>query len=62
MYENLDATSAAEYPYWLDIQHAFHTTLKTRLVVPLSKSSTHAMQRLEPVGAGRRRTASCSDT
>ena len=49
VYENLDVSSAAEYPYWLDIQHAFHSTLHTRLVVPLSKSCTHAMQSLEPL-------------
>lgn len=49
VYENLDALSADEYPYWLDIQHAFHDTLQTRLVVPLSIPCATAMQGLEPL-------------
>ena len=49
VYENNDETSADAYPYWLDIQHPFHASLDTRLVVPLSTSIAHAMQGLEPI-------------
>ena len=48
VYENPDLSSAAEYPYWLDIQHPLHSRLQTRLVVPLSRSCEHAIRGLEP--------------
>ena len=49
VYENLDPSSADEYPYWIDIQHSLHSRLQTRLVVPLSRSCEHAIQGLEPL-------------
>ena len=49
VYENLDPSSAEEYPYWLDIQHPLHSRLQSRLVIPLSRSCDHVIGRLEPL-------------
>jgi toxin CcdB len=37
VYENLFKETQEEYPFFLNVQHALHSTLDSRMVLPMSK-------------------------